>query len=107
VRAERLAGQAFVAAGMSPHKMMLVLNRAGAPGITPEQMAAELGRLPDVAIPDDQPLVKSTTAEGVPFVMAHPKAPASQRLMGIAQQLMSPPEPVAVQPAPTLAPSFA
>jgi pilus assembly protein CpaE len=107
VRAARLAGQAFVAAGMSPHKMMLVLNRAGTPGITPEQMAAELGRLPDVAIPDDQPLVKSTTAEGVPFVMAHPKAPASQRLMGIAQHLMSPPEPVAIQPAPTLAPSFA
>ena len=74
VRAARLAGQAFVAAGMSPHKMMLVLNRAGTPGITPEQMAAELGRLPDVAIPDDQPLVKATTAEGVPFVMAHPKA---------------------------------
>ncbi len=34
VRAARLAGQAFVAAGMSPHKMMLVLNRAGTPGIS-------------------------------------------------------------------------
>jgi pilus assembly protein CpaE len=107
VRAARLAGQAFVAAGMSPHKMMLVLNRAGTPGITPEQMAAELGRLPDVAIPDDQPLVKATTAEGVPFVMAHPKAPASLRIMSIAQTLMAPPEPVAPQPAPSLAPSFA
>jgi MinD-like ATPase involved in chromosome partitioning or flagellar assembly len=91
---------------MSPHKMMLVLNRAGAPGVTTEQMVAELGRLPDVAIPDDQPLVKATTAEGVPFVMAHPKAPASQRIMSIAQHLMTPPEPVAAQPAPSLAPSF-
>ncbi len=107
VRAARLAGQAFVAAGMSPHKMMLVLNRAGTPGISPEQMAAELGRLPDVAIPDDQPLVKATTAEGVPFVMAHPKAAASLKIMSIAQNLMAPPEPVAPQPSPSLAPSFA
>jgi pilus assembly protein CpaE len=106
VRAARLAGQSFIAAGMSPHKMMLVLNRAGAPGVTSEQLVAELGRLPDVAIPDDQPLVKATTAEGVPFVMAHPKAPASQRIMSIAQHLMTPPEPVAAQPAPSLAPSF-
>jgi len=70
-------------------------------------MAAELGRLPDVAIPDDQPLVKATTAEGVPFVMAHPKAAASLKIMSIAQNLMAPPEPVAPQPSPSLAPSFA
>jgi hypothetical protein len=38
--------------------------------------------------------------------MAHPKAPASQRIMSIAQHLMTPPEPVAAQPAPSLAPSF-
>ena len=53
VRNARLAGQAFVAAGMPPQKMMLVMNRAGSPGIKPEQMGVELGRLPDVAIPDD------------------------------------------------------
>jgi MinD-like ATPase involved in chromosome partitioning or flagellar assembly len=87
--------------------MMLVLNRAGTPGLSPDQMAAELGRLPDVVIPDDQPLVKATTAEGVPFVMAHPKAGASLRIMSIAQHLMAPPEPPAPQPVPSLAHSFA
>jgi pilus assembly protein CpaE len=107
VRAARLAGQSFVAAGMSPHKMMLVLNRAGTPGLSPEQMTAELGRLPDMAIPDDQPLVKATTAEGVPFVMAHPKAPASQRILALAQHLMTPPEPVATVPVAAPAPAYA
>jgi pilus assembly protein CpaE len=99
IRAARLAGQAFVAAGMPPQKMMLVMNRAGGPGITPEQMAAELGRLPDVAIPDDPQLVKATTAEGVPFVLAQPKAKASQQITGIAQQLMTPPAQAAPRPA--------
>jgi pilus assembly protein CpaE len=106
VRNARLAGQAFVAAGMSPHKMMLVMNRAGSPGIKPEQMAAELGRLPDVAIPDDQPLVKATTAEGVPFVLAQPKAKASQEVMAIAQRLMAPPEAMSIGVAAPLAASL-
>ena len=106
VRNARLAGQAFVAAGMSPHKMMLNMNRAGSPGIKPEQMAAELGRLPDVSIPDDQPLVKATSAEGVPFVLAQPKAKASQEIMGIAQRLMAPSEPAPAPPAAPLAPSL-
>ena len=106
VRNARLAGQAFVAAGMSPHKMMLIMNRAGSPGIKPEQMAAELGRLPDVSIPDDQPLVKATSAEGVPFVLAQPKAKASQEIMGIAQRLMAPSEPAPAPPAAPLAPSL-
>jgi MinD-like ATPase involved in chromosome partitioning or flagellar assembly len=58
-------------------------------------MAADLGRLPDVAIPDDPQLVKATTAEGVPFVLAQPKAKASQAIIGVAQQLMAPPAPAA------------
>jgi len=92
VRTARLAGQAFVSAGMPPHKMMLIMNRAGSPGIKPEQMGAELGRLPDVAIPDDQQLVKATTAEGVPFVLAQPKAKASQEIMNIVQRLTAQPD---------------
>jgi pilus assembly protein CpaE len=99
VRAARLAGQAFVAAGMSPQKMMLVMNRAGSPGLKPEQLGAELGRLPDIAIPDDPQLVKATTAEGVPFVLAQPKAKASQEIMGIAQRLTAPPSPAPARPA--------
>ncbi len=101
VRAARLAGQSFIAAGMPPQKMMLVMNRAGSPGIKPEQMGTELGRLPDVAIPDDQQLVKATGAEGVPFVLAQPKARASQQIAAIVQQLTAPPG--AATPAPALA----
>jgi pilus assembly protein CpaE len=106
VRNARLAGQAFVAAGMSPHKMMLLLNRAGSPGLKPEQMAAELGRMPDMAIPDDQPLVKATTAEGVPFVLAQPKSKASQQIVALAQRLAAPAEDVPVRTAPALAPAL-
>jgi pilus assembly protein CpaE len=106
VRNARLAGQAFVAAGMAPHKMMLIMNRAGSPGIKPEQMAAELGRLPDIAIPDDGPLVGGTTAEGVPFVLAQPKSKASQQIMDLAQRLTAPPDPAAARPAPVLAKSL-
>ncbi len=90
VRTARLAGQAFVAAGMPPQKMMLVMNRAGSPGIKPEQMSMELGRMPDVSIPDDQQLIKATSAEGVPFVLAQPKAKASQQIALIAQRLAAP-----------------
>lgn len=99
VRAARLAGQSFVAAGMPPHKMMLVMNRAGSPGIKPEQMGAELGRLPDVAIPDDPQLIKATTAEGVPFVLAQPKAKATQEIMNMVQRLTAQPDPAAVAAA--------
>jgi pilus assembly protein CpaE len=107
VRAARLAGQAFIAAGMPPQKMMLLVNRAGAPGMQPEQMGAELGRLPDIAIPDDQQLVKSTTAEGVPFVLAQPKAMVSQQMLAVVQRLtqQSGPTPVSAAVAPSLAQS--
>ncbi len=109
VRTARLAGQAFVAAGIAPQKMLLVMNRAGAPGLKPEQMASELGRLPDVAIPDDPQLVKATTAEGVPFVLAQPRAKASQQVMDIARRLTAPAEPEPARPVavPSLANSTA
>ncbi len=105
VRAARLAGQSFIAAGMSPQKMMLVMNRAGSPGLKPEQMGTELGRLPDVAIPDDQQLIKATGAEGVPFVLAQPKARASQQIAAIVQQLTAPPGTATLAPALARSPS--
>ena len=107
VRAARLAGQAFIAVGMAPQKMMLVVNRAGTPGMLPEQMGAELGRMPDLAIPDDQQLVKATTAEGVPFVLAQPKAAVSQQMTAIVQRLTQQAGPASAKAAaaPTLAQS--
>ncbi|MEA2025059.1 MAG: response regulator [Chloroflexota bacterium] len=101
IRNARLAGQAFVASGMPPNKMMLVMNRAGSPGIQPEQMGAELGRLPDIAIPDDPQLVKAATAEGVPFVLTQPKAKASQQIVAIVQSLTTQPD-LAAAPAPVV-----
>jgi pilus assembly protein CpaE len=103
VRAARLAGQAFIAAGMPPQKMMLVVNRAGSPGIMPEQMSVELGRMPDIAIPDDPQLVKATTAEGVPFVLAQPRAKASEQIAAIMQRLTDQPAAGAAGVAPSLA----
>jgi len=105
VRTARLAGQAFIASGMPPQKMMLVMNRAGSPGIKPEQMGAELGRLPDITIPDDQQLIKSTTAEGVPFVLAQPKAKASEAIVAIVEGLTAKRDPAAAAPPSTAAPA--
>jgi MinD-like ATPase involved in chromosome partitioning or flagellar assembly len=62
-------------------------------------MGAELGRLPDVAIPDDPQLIKATTAEGVPFVLAQPKAKATQEIMHMVQRLTAQPDPAAVAAA--------
>jgi pilus assembly protein CpaE len=89
IRAARLAGQAFVAAGYPPQKMVLVMNHAGTPGVRPEEMAAELGRLPDVAIPND-PQVLAAGNDGVPIVLAQPKAKVSQQIVSLAQRLTSP-----------------
>ena len=90
VRNARLAGQAFVAAGMEPHKMMLIMNLAGSPGLSVEQIGAELGRMPDFAIPNDPQLVGAATFEGVPFVLSQPKAKASQQIVAIAHRLTIP-----------------
>ena len=89
IRAARLAGQAFVAAGYPPQKMVLVMNHAGTAGVRPEEMAAELGRLPDVAIPND-PQVVAAGNDGVPIVLAQPKAKVSQQIVSLAQRLTSP-----------------
>jgi Flp pilus assembly CpaE family ATPase len=106
VRTARLAGHAFVAAGMPAQKMLLILNRAGSPGLKPEQMSLELGRPPDVAIPDDPRLIKATTADGVPFVLAQPKAKASQEIVGIVARLTAAATPTDVESAvPSLASS--
>ena len=90
IRAARLAGQAFIAAGFEARKMMLVMNRAGSPGVRPEEMTAELGRLPDATIPEDPGLILGTVNEGVPFVLAQPNARASREITSIVQQLMAP-----------------
>jgi pilus assembly protein CpaE len=103
IRTARLAGQSFIAAGMPADKMMLIMNRAGSPGVTAEQLGVELGRLPDVSIPDDPQLVKATTAEGVPFVLAQPKAKASREIAGIVKRLTA--QPNATSTADVAAPS--
>jgi pilus assembly protein CpaE len=97
IRAARLAGQAFVAAGYPPHKMLLVMNHAGSPGVRPEEMAAELGRLPDIALPND-PQVVASGNDGVPIVLAHPKSKVSQQLVSLAQRLTSPAAAPVVRP---------
>jgi pilus assembly protein CpaE len=107
VRNARLAGQAFVAAGMSPQKMMLIMNRAGAAGIKADQMGAELGRLPDVTIPDDPQLVGGASFEGVPFVLSQPGAQASQQIVEIVNRLTAPDGNAASQRGVAAAPTVA
>jgi pilus assembly protein CpaE len=90
VRGARLAGHAFTGLGYPPEKMVLVLNRAGLPGMDPRAVVEQLGgRSPDVILPDDQALVMGSGAEGMPFVLAQPTAPVSEALTSLARLLLS------------------
>ncbi|CAN5795203.1 response regulator [soil metagenome] len=106
IRAARLAGQTFLAAGYPPSKLLLMMNRAGSQGVAPEAILSELGRFPDIIIPDD-PQVAATAHDGVPIVLSQPKARASEQIVAMAQRLISPagasvptPVPVASDPRP-------
>ncbi|CAN5613573.1 response regulator [soil metagenome] len=106
IRAARLAGQTFLAAGYPPSKLLLMMNRAGSQGMAPEAILSELGRFPDIIIPDD-PQVAATAHDGVPIVLSQPQARASEQIVAMAQRLISPagasvptPVPVASDPRP-------
>jgi pilus assembly protein CpaE len=87
VRAARLAGSAFIAAGYPATKLVLALNRAGTPGLDLEAMAAELGRAPDHVLPDEPATSAATVSDGVPFVLARPDSPLSRAVTELARDL--------------------
>ena len=79
----------FRSIGYAPSKVRYVVNRADSSGgITPEDLARVLGRVPEHTIVSDGRLVVQSNNEGVPFVLANPEAAVSQDVTRIAAAVL-------------------
>jgi len=79
----------FKAIGYAPTKVQYLVNRADSTGgITAEDLARALGRIPEHTIISDGQLVVRSNNEGVPFVLASPDAPISGDVVRIARTLV-------------------
>jgi len=73
----------------SPDKIKLILNRSNADvGITPEDVESTLGFRIAAYVPSDGRIVVTSVNEGHPFVLGHPEALISRRIVGLAYDLM-------------------
>lgn len=91
VRAARVAGHAFAAVGYPPNKTVLALNRSGLPGVEPRVIVEQLGRAPDAVLPEDAPSVMAANAQGVPVVLASPRAAFSEAVVGLGKAILARP----------------
>jgi pilus assembly protein CpaE len=75
----------FRSIGYSPTKVRYLVNRADSSGgISPEELARILGRVPEHTVVSDGRLVVQSNNEGVPFVLANPGAQVSQDVTRVA-----------------------
>lgn len=75
----------FRSIGYAPSKVRYVVNRADSSGgISPEDLARVLGRVPEHTVISDGRLVMQSNNEGVPFVLANPGAQVSQDVTRLA-----------------------
>jgi pilus assembly protein CpaE len=92
----RLMAQTFSALGYSAERICYILNRAGAPGsIDPRLIAEQLGRRPDFTLPSDGRLVVEANNQGIPFVLADPRAQVSVDVGRMAGAFVAPHAPLA------------
>ena len=76
------------AIGYEPTKVQYLVNRADSSGgITAEDLARAVGRVPEHTVVSDGQLVVRANNDGVPFVLAAPDAPISQDIVRIARSL--------------------
>jgi pilus assembly protein CpaE len=79
----------FKAIGYPPTKVQYVINRAdSAGGITAEELARALGRIPEHTVVSDGALVIRANNEGVPFVLAAPEAAVSEDIVRMARAVL-------------------
>ncbi len=91
------AAEAFRAIGYPPTKVRYLVNRAdSAGGMTPEELARALGRVPEHHLMSDGRLVVQANNDGVPFVLAEPDAAISRALLEIAGEVIGAPAMAAV-----------
>ncbi len=88
---------AFRAIGYPPTKVRYVVNRADSSGgITADDLARVLGRVPEHTIVSDGKLVVQANNEGLPFVLASPDAQISRDIAALAASLVAPAVPAGV-----------
>ncbi len=81
---------AFRAIGYPATKVRYLVNRSdSAGGISPDDLARALGRIPEHQVVSDGILVIQSNNEGVPFVLANPAARISQDLVRLASEVLS------------------
>jgi pilus assembly protein CpaE len=71
--------------GYDPSRVKVVLNRADSRvGITPDDVHAVLGRVPDVMVPSDREIPRALNA-GAPITMAKPESDAARAYVKLAK----------------------
>ncbi len=81
--------EAFRAIGYPATKVRYVVNRADSMGgITAEELARALGRVPEHSIVSDGMLVVQANNEGLPFVLANPDAQISRDIARLAAEVV-------------------
>ena len=76
--------------GYPATKVRYLVNRAdSAGGITPDDLARALGRVPEHSVVSDGMLVVKSNNEGVPFVLASPDAVISRDVARVADEVMT------------------
>jgi pilus assembly protein CpaE len=79
----------FRSIGYPASKVRYLVNRADSPGgISPDDLAKALGRVPEHRVVSDGQLVVRSNNEGVPFILADPGAAVSQDVARVAAELM-------------------
>jgi pilus assembly protein CpaE len=85
----------FRTIGYPATKVHYLINRADSPGgITPDELARAIGRVPEHSVVSDGKLVVQSNNDGVPFVLANPAAKISQDIVRIASELIATRTPV-------------
>jgi pilus assembly protein CpaE len=82
--------EAFRSIGYAASKVRYVVNRADASGgMTAEELARALGRIPEYTIVSDGKLVVQSNNEGIPFVLASPDAAISRDVAKMAADVVA------------------
>ena len=80
--------ETFRALGYPPEKVRYIVNRADSPGgLAAETLEHAIGRKPDFHVSSGGTLVVNANNEGIPFVLADPKATISRDIAAIALAL--------------------
>jgi pilus assembly protein CpaE len=86
----------FRTIGYPDEKIRYLVNRADSPGgVSPDTLKRAIGRAPDFTVASGGTLVVNANNEGIPFVLADPRAQISRDISAVAAALLGARQPVA------------